>query len=97
MRQDELRAPTFLFQLLCYARHTSSTLKALMPKLATHGHPLQSNRFLVSQQSALKSNRTLVRSNRHQLMTPLLEMGSQLPELSWKILMNQQQPHNQIQ
>ena len=34
-----------------------------------------------------------MRSDHLQLMAPLLKVGSQLPELSWKILMNQQQPH----
>ena len=96
MSQDQMRVPPFLFQLLGEMRHPASIAQDLMPDLGTQRHALQAIRFLVSQHTALQSNRTLVRSDRHQLMAPLLEVGSQLSKLAWKILMNQQQPHVQI-
>ena len=67
-----------------------------MPYLATKGYSRQTSGFLVTQNTSLQSNRAFVRSNRHQFMTPFFEVGSQLPKLTWKILMNQEQPHNQI-
>ena len=59
-------------------------------------YPRQASGFLVAQHATLQSNWALVRGDRNQLMAPLLEIGSQLSELAWKILMNKQQPHAQI-
>ena len=64
-----------------------------MPDLGAQGDARQSPRFLVTQHPTLESNRAFMGSDRHQLVAPLLKVRSQLPELSWKILMNQQQPH----
>ena len=95
MSQDQLRAPSFMFQLLCKASHTGSTLKTFIPNLCAERNPGQARGFLIAQHATPQGNRTFVRTDSHQLMAPLLEMGSQLPKLSWKILMNQQQPHTQ--
>ena len=50
-------------------------------------------RFWITQNTPVQINGAIMRSNRNEFMAKPLEMGGKLAELTRKILMNQQDPH----
>ena len=49
--------------------------------------------FWITQDAAVQIDGAIMGGNRHKFMAEPLEMGGKLAELSRKILMNQQDPH----
>ena len=63
-----------------------------MPELATQGQTAHLGWLRITQHKPLETNRTLVGADADQLVAAPFEIGNELAELAWKILMNEQQP-----
>jgi len=93
MAQNPIRTPTPLLQIGTQARHNRRPLQALVPQLAAQGEPSGLGGFWITQQFTGQTHWPLVRTDRHQLMAPLLQVGGKLAKLTREILMDQQQSH----
>jgi len=93
--KNPVGTPPLSVQLITQAGHRRSSLEALMPDLAPEGQALGLSGLSITQHAPSESDRTLMGTERHQLMTPLGQVWSELAKLAREVLVHQQQPHSQ--